>query len=209
MDARPSPSRLSTLIRRISARRSTAICGRPPRERDFQRQYRRKPARCHRTRVSGRTIVMALRIAGNHRYSRMKNERSPSVSRTRPRTFRRNMMSCCRSAAFSASSRLFDLNGKTNRANMYGAPTSSWRRPRAAVPLRSCAAPANRSRGLAMADAIHGRGCRRAHPRQDAQARQATASRHRRAAGGRSDARPATALEGRKPDTETNVAAQR
>ena len=116
MDARPSPSRLSTLIRRISARRSTAICGRPPRERDFQRQYRRKPARCHRTRVSGRTIVMALRIAGNHRYSRMKNERSPSVSRTRPRTFRRNMMSCCRSAAFSASSRLFDLNGKTNRA---------------------------------------------------------------------------------------------
>src|SRR3954462_6596996 len=43
-----------------------------------------------------------------------------------------------------------------------------------------------------MAGAIHGRGCRRAHPRQDAQARQATASRHRRAAGGRSDARPAT-----------------
>ncbi len=35
-------------------------------------------------------------------------------------------------------------------------------------------------------------GCRRAHSRQDAQARQATASRHRRAAGGRSDARPAT-----------------
>ena len=48
------------------------------------------------------------------------------------------------------------------------------------------------ARGLAMAGAIHGRGCRRTHPRQDAQARQATASRHRRAAGGRSDARPAT-----------------
>src|SRR3954454_17938803 len=53
-------SGLSTLIRRISARRSASICGRPPRERDFQRQYRRKPARCHRTRVSGRTIVMAF-----------------------------------------------------------------------------------------------------------------------------------------------------
>src|SRR6266404_9622845 len=39
-------SGLSTLIRRISARRSTSICGRPPRDRDFQRQYRRKPARC-------------------------------------------------------------------------------------------------------------------------------------------------------------------
>jgi hypothetical protein len=31
------------LIRRISARRSASICGRPPRKRDFQRQYRRKP----------------------------------------------------------------------------------------------------------------------------------------------------------------------
>src|SRR5512139_2832792 len=61
-------SGLSTLIRRIRARRSASICGRPPRERDFQRQYRRKPARSHRTRVSGRTIVMALRTDGNHRY---------------------------------------------------------------------------------------------------------------------------------------------
>src|SRR6478672_7602033 len=37
-------SGLSTLIRRISARSSASICGRPPRERDFQRQYRRKPS---------------------------------------------------------------------------------------------------------------------------------------------------------------------
>src|SRR6266566_4860932 len=34
----------SALIRRISARSSAAIFGRPPRERDFQCQYRRKPA---------------------------------------------------------------------------------------------------------------------------------------------------------------------
>src|SRR6478735_7398536 len=87
VDALRSPQRI------VSARRSASICGRPPRERDFQRQYRRKPARCHRTRVSGRTIVMALRIVGNHRYSWMKNKRSPSDSRTRPRTFRRNMTS--------------------------------------------------------------------------------------------------------------------
>jgi putative tryptophan/tyrosine transport system substrate-binding protein len=52
-----------------------------------------KPARCHRTRVSGRTIVMALRTDGNHRYSWMKNKRSLFVSWTRPRTFRRNMIS--------------------------------------------------------------------------------------------------------------------
>ena len=41
--ARGAPhSGLSTLIRRMSARRSASICGRPPRGRDFQRQYRRK-----------------------------------------------------------------------------------------------------------------------------------------------------------------------
>src|SRR5258708_3671343 len=41
-------SGLSALIRRISARRSASICGRPPADRDFQRQYRRKLARCQR-----------------------------------------------------------------------------------------------------------------------------------------------------------------
>jgi hypothetical protein len=81
-------SGFSMLIRRISARRSVSICGRPPCERDFQRQYRRKPTRCHRSKVSGRIIVMALRTEGNHRYSWTKNRRSPFVSWTRPRTLR-------------------------------------------------------------------------------------------------------------------------
>ena|SRR5947208_3249352 len=107
-------SGLSTLIRRISTRRSASICGRPPREQDFQRQYRRKPARCQRMRVSGRMIVMAFRTDGNQRYSWTKNKRSPFVSWTRPRTLRRNTLSWYRSAAFSASSRRFDLNGETN-----------------------------------------------------------------------------------------------
>jgi hypothetical protein len=40
--------------------------GRPPRFRDFQRQYR--------------MIVMALRIAGNQRYTWMKNSRSLFVN---------------------------------------------------------------------------------------------------------------------------------
>src|SRR6516164_3750626 len=47
----------------------------------------------------------------------MKNKRSPFLSRTRPRTFRRNMRSRRRSAAFSASSRLFDLNGEASRVS--------------------------------------------------------------------------------------------
>ena len=93
--------RIDATIAALNACKSAAIFGRPPSERDFQRQYRRKPARCHRTRVSGRTIVMALRTDGNHRYSWMKNKRSSLVSRTRPRTLRRNMISRCRSAAFS------------------------------------------------------------------------------------------------------------
>src|SRR6266699_3800403 len=105
----------SALIRRISARRSASIFGRPPRERDFQHQYRRKPARCQRTRVLGRMIVMVFRTDGNHRYSKTKNKRSPFVRWTRPRTLRRSIISRCRSAAFSASSRLFDLNGEANK----------------------------------------------------------------------------------------------
>jgi Putative cyclase len=64
--ARGAPhSGLSTLMRRISARSSASICGRPPTDRDFHRQYRRKPALCQRTRVSGRMIVMVLRTDGN------------------------------------------------------------------------------------------------------------------------------------------------
>src|SRR5213080_4721006 len=78
-------SGFSALIRRISARRSAAILGRPPRKRDFQRQYRRKPPRCQRTRVSGRMIVMVFRTDGNHRYSWTKNKRSPFLRWTRPR----------------------------------------------------------------------------------------------------------------------------
>jgi hypothetical protein len=39
MDARRSRYQMSTLICRISARRSAPIFGRAPSERDFQRQY--------------------------------------------------------------------------------------------------------------------------------------------------------------------------
>jgi hypothetical protein len=51
---------ISALICRINARSSASIFGPPPSELDFQPQYRRKPAQCHRTSVSGRMIVMAL-----------------------------------------------------------------------------------------------------------------------------------------------------
>jgi len=40
------------LICRINARSPISICGRPPRDRDLERQYRQKPARCQRTRIA-------------------------------------------------------------------------------------------------------------------------------------------------------------
>jgi hypothetical protein len=46
-------NRLDMLISRFKRRISPGIFGRPRRERDFQRQYSRKPVRCHRMMVSG------------------------------------------------------------------------------------------------------------------------------------------------------------
>src|SRR6202043_559381 len=55
---RGAPHRgLAMLISRISLRISGASAGRPPRRRDFHRQYDLKPARCHLITVSGFTIA--------------------------------------------------------------------------------------------------------------------------------------------------------
>src|SRR3954454_16137605 len=68
--------RFARLISRISCRTSRGTLGLPGRRRDFQRQKVRKPARCHRTIVSGRTIVTASRTVGASRYSNIKIRRS-------------------------------------------------------------------------------------------------------------------------------------
>src|SRR5712672_3285991 len=52
-------SGLAMLISRISSRISGATVGRPPRRRDFHRQYDLNPARCHLITVSGFTIAKA------------------------------------------------------------------------------------------------------------------------------------------------------
>src|SRR5207237_9875541 len=62
-------------------------------------------------------MVLAFKTDGNHRYRWTKNTRSPFVNWARPRTFRRSTVSWCLSAAFSASSRPFDLNGEANNAS--------------------------------------------------------------------------------------------
>jgi hypothetical protein len=61
--------------------------------------------------------VTTFKIDGNHRYNWTKNKWSAFVSETRPCTLRRNnTTNGCRSAAFSASSRSFDLNGEAKMA---------------------------------------------------------------------------------------------
>jgi hypothetical protein len=49
-------------------------------------------------------------------YSWTKNQRSLFASWTRPRILRRKTISCWRSTAFSAPSRIFDLNGEAKIA---------------------------------------------------------------------------------------------
>src|SRR6476659_4939590 len=53
---------LARLISRISRRISNGTVGRPQRRRDCQRQYDRKPARCHLITVSGLTIASARQV---------------------------------------------------------------------------------------------------------------------------------------------------
>jgi hypothetical protein len=56
------------LISRISLRISGATVGRPPRHRDFHRQYDLNPARCHLITVSGFTIAKAPSTFGAKLY---------------------------------------------------------------------------------------------------------------------------------------------
>jgi hypothetical protein len=66
---RGAPHReLAMLISRINLRISGATAGRPPRRRDFHRQYDLNPARCHLITVSGFTIAKAPTTFGAKRY---------------------------------------------------------------------------------------------------------------------------------------------
>ena len=69
-------SGLARLIARISSRTSAETAGRPGRRLDFQRQYDRKPARCQRRTVSGRTTASASRAFGNSQQTHPSNSLS-------------------------------------------------------------------------------------------------------------------------------------
>src|SRR5277367_3223866 len=57
LDPRRSPQRIGNAHLADNLRTSGATVGRPPRRRDFHRQYDLNPARCHLITVSGFTIA--------------------------------------------------------------------------------------------------------------------------------------------------------
>ena len=106
---RGAPQRgFARLISRISCRTSRGTLGLPGRRRDFQRQKPRNPARCHRTIVSGRTIVIASTTVGESRYSKMKIRRANDLRAGRLGVLRRSTFNWCRSAITSPSSERLD-----------------------------------------------------------------------------------------------------
>jgi hypothetical protein len=106
VNAGSAPERIGRLISRISCRTSRRTLGLPGRRRDFQRRKVRNPARCHRTIVSGRTIVTASRTVGVSRYSNIKIRRSNAFRAGRLGVLRRNTFNWCRRAITSPSSEL-------------------------------------------------------------------------------------------------------
>jgi hypothetical protein len=93
-------SGFSRLIRRISARISQSILGRPTTWRGFQRQQARKPRRCQRSTVSGWTMMIASRSDGYSQYSHTNSKRSMFHSLTRVGDLRRRTTSRAAAAIY-------------------------------------------------------------------------------------------------------------
>jgi hypothetical protein len=102
-------SGLATLIWRVSWRISAGVVGRPPRGRDFHRQYARKPARCQRITVSGLTISERPTPQEPDDRAPANTRRSTLLKETRVGDLRRSTLSWCRRtwiSGFQCSPRL-------------------------------------------------------------------------------------------------------
>ena len=98
---RGAPQPFSLTMRRISSRISLVVLGRPGRPLlDFHRQYVLNPWRCHRTTVSGRTMISASRHRGQVLWRKTQKARSAFVSLGRD-CFVLCTASCWRRAMFS------------------------------------------------------------------------------------------------------------
>ena len=117
---------LAMLISRINCWISVGTAGRPRRRLDFQRQNKRKPARCHRTTVSGRTMASASRAFGNRWQAQRRTTLSTAKNGIRFGLPRRNTMICCSSTKTSASSAARDRNrSMINPKISLNSPTSN------------------------------------------------------------------------------------
>jgi len=121
-------SGLARAMVRTSSASSDPMRGRPVRpRRDFQVQNERKPFRCQRITVSGRTMWSASRHPAQRRESQTQKARSSDSNRGRVDR-RRSRASCCLSARFSSATFLWVLTA-ARRAPSRGrgrdiAPTS-------------------------------------------------------------------------------------
>ena len=121
---------LAMLISRTNCRISVGTAGRPKRRLDFQRQNNRKPARCQRTTVSGRTMASASWAFGNRRQAQLRTNLSTAKNGIRFGLPRRKTMICCLSTRTSASSAARDRNrSTTNRRSACRDRTSTQDRP--------------------------------------------------------------------------------
>jgi hypothetical protein len=92
----PQPA-FSMAMVRITFRISALIFGRPPRVRDRQRQYKRKPDRCHRMTLSGFPMARTPDHRGHTCRKVLQKNRSKRVSGGFGRWRLRNAI-CCRKA---------------------------------------------------------------------------------------------------------------
>src|SRR6266571_6047198 len=124
-------SGLARLMSRIKWRISNGTVGRPLRDLDFQRQYALNPARCHRSRVSGLTIVSDAGTLGNNRHKPTKINRSVLLKAGLFGQVRRRTLICWRSIRFSASSATLDRNRPTSahQINLQKARIGQQHRP--------------------------------------------------------------------------------
>ena len=88
---------------RIKRRISAGTAGQPGRDLDFQRQNNRKPARCHRTTVSGRTMASASQALGNSWQTQPRTTLLTVKNDSRLGLPRHSTMTCCRNTTISAS----------------------------------------------------------------------------------------------------------
>jgi hypothetical protein len=122
----------SLAIRRIKARISAFVKGRPTRRRrDRQVQYFRNPSRCHRTTVPGWMMTSASFHRGHTRRSATQKIRSAARILGRG-FFAMRMASCWRSARFSIRRSDRDAARRRSQARMAeirGNIARGWRRP--------------------------------------------------------------------------------